>query len=123
MVEVKRILAPGGVALIISPNEGALSNQLQVVLGKRKTQEYGTLRPPYHLHAFAPSTLKRLLKRAGFEKCLVKTATLMDPIVALGNRKDTWSLRRDIVFGLLLGARMLGRGSLLVGWAAKDTES
>jgi SAM-dependent methyltransferase len=125
MVEVKRILAPGGVGLIVAPNESGLSNQLRLFWGGRKNQRYGTLRPPHHLHAFTPSTLKLLLERVGFEKCLVKTTTPSDPIVRVVLSKNTGSpsLRRALYTSLLLGARTMGRGSLLVGWIAKDKAS
>jgi SAM-dependent methyltransferase len=65
LVEVKRLLAPGGTVLIVLPNQDGLLNQLNLLIGKKRQKRFGTLVFPYHLHAFTPKTLTLLIARAG----------------------------------------------------------
>jgi SAM-dependent methyltransferase len=119
LVEVRRVLQPGGVVLIVVPNERGLLNQLGLLAGRRRSNRRGTLVLPYHAHAFTPATLTRMLQRAGLTPAGVETATPVDPTYAAISYLERRSLRLRALALVWRLARALGGGSLLVAYAHK----
>jgi 2-polyprenyl-3-methyl-5-hydroxy-6-metoxy-1,4-benzoquinol methylase len=121
LVEVRRVLRPGGVVLVIVPNENGLLNQLNLLLGRRRTNRLGTLILPYHSHAFTPGTLTRLLDRAGLRPHGVETTTPTDPTYASISYLEHRSLRQQALRLVWEMARALHRGSVLIAYAGKSS--
>ncbi len=117
LVELKRLLARGGVVLIATPNEGGLPTRVRDLVGVRRAV-VATVAPPHHLHGFSPSTLRRILERAGLRPLAVRTTTPVDPhYVTARNMKSASSTMRVLVWKAATG---LGMGSMLIGWAMKE---
>lgn len=115
LVEVRRLLAPGGVVLIATPNEGSLPTRARALVGVKKT-EVATVVPPHHLHGFDPSTLRRILDAAGLATLDVATSTPLNPTyVTARNMKEAHGVRVPI----WMAAQAMGMGSMLVGWATR----
>lgn len=66
MREVRRILRPGGIALIVTPN---IESPLARFLGTR----WPHLTPREHIYYFAPHSLRRLLATVGFDRLEERT--------------------------------------------------
>ncbi|HYA34880.1 MAG TPA: class I SAM-dependent methyltransferase [Candidatus Binataceae bacterium] len=62
--ECRRILAPGGVLIVTTPNSASLGHRLFGV-------SWAHLDPPRHRYIFNASTLGRLAREAGFSTCRV----------------------------------------------------
>ncbi len=60
MLEVRRILAPGGLVVIGTPDLGHLAFRM-------KRERWRHLKPAEHIHYFRKSSLRRLLEKTGFE--------------------------------------------------------
>ncbi|MCZ7545990.1 MAG: class I SAM-dependent methyltransferase [Anaerolineae bacterium] len=119
LAEVRRILAPGGVVLVVTPNEDGLPTQLRLLLHKKRVT-VATVPPPHHLHGFTSKTLKAIADRARFVTHVVRTTTPMDALyVTLNNMQSAVKLRYAPVW---LASRALGRGSVLVGWFGKPEQ-
>lgn len=117
LLEVKRLLVPGGVALIATPNEAALPTQVRLRLGLRR-DKVATVVPPHHVHGFAPKTLARIIRRSGLKVCEVSTVTPVDPqYVTARNMRSANSRLRVFAWRL---AQAIGKGSMLVAWAQKN---
>lgn len=75
--EFYRILKPGGVIMIIVPNEDSLMNTLTcwgytLTLNRKK---YGKIKPfvtPYHINGFSKRSLKALIERNNLEPLRIK---------------------------------------------------
>ena len=69
--ELYRILKPGGIILLIVPNEDSLNNDIKkflytITFNKEK---YGRIKPfisPYHIQGFNKMSLEFAIKRSGF---------------------------------------------------------
>jgi len=117
LTEIKRLLVPGGVVLISTPNEGSLLGQIRMTLrGKRDT--VAAVRPPHHMHGFKPKSLKCILKRAGLKSYMLKTTTPIDPNYSTSNQMR--GKNRPLFVASWRTANFFGRGSMLIGWAGKE---
>jgi SAM-dependent methyltransferase len=115
LLEVHRILRPGGLLYIGCPNIKSISNQFKTVLGKlhlkrRRGKHYDMF---HHLFFYDPWTLKRILEsHYGFDVVLIQG----DPVIGLKTMTltDDWrtrssnSLRRRFPF-LESSFRLLAR--------------
>jgi len=117
LLEIKRLLAPNGVALIVTPNEGGLPTQVRLLLGKKR-DKVATVPPPHHLHGFTPDTLRRIFDRVGLRTHVITTTPPFDPDYVTSNNMR--SADRRLLTWIWSGARLLGRGSVLVGWVTKN---
>jgi len=63
--EVERILKPGGIVYIATPDFGSFHYRLMSFVAKLTYKNYFVL--PHHLYHFTGSTLKRLLEISGFK--------------------------------------------------------
>jgi SAM-dependent methyltransferase len=110
LVEIRRVLRPGGCVTIATPNSAALG---QRVFGAN----WLGLDPPRHLQLFNIATMRRLLDKAGFSKASVFTS----PRHANGNFVASLSIKRSGHFAMgkrqPVGARMLGRVAQIVASA------
>jgi SAM-dependent methyltransferase len=119
LVEAKRLLAPGGVVLIVLPNQDGLLNQINLLIGRKHQKRFGTLILPYHLHAFTPKTLTRLIERSGPKLHSIKTAMPVDPRYASIDQVQNGGVRQTPVKLVWRFAEFIGRGSVLVAYAGK----
>lgn len=119
LLEVKRLLVPGGVLLIVSPNEAALPTQVRLRLGFKR-YKIATVVPPHHVHGFAPDTLARIIRRSGLSLRELATVTPVNPkyVTARNMRSEKHKLR-GLAWRL---AQAIGRGSMLVAWAQKNEQ-
>ena len=69
LTELKRVLAPGGVAIVKVPNYGSIN---RAVMGAK----WCGFRYPDHLNYFTPKTLKKMAQKAGFSVHFGLTYTL-----------------------------------------------
>jgi len=66
LLRIRTLLAPAGVLLVVTPNEGGIATKARIALHRRR-KLVATVPPPHHLHSFAPGQLQKVLLRAGFE--------------------------------------------------------
>jgi 2-polyprenyl-3-methyl-5-hydroxy-6-metoxy-1,4-benzoquinol methylase len=117
LVKVRDLLAPDGVVLLVTPNEGSLATQARVILRRRRTV-VATVPPPHHLHSFAPESLVRTLRRAGLRSYTTFTTTPSDGrYVTSHNVAQAQAL--PILRPLWRAGRVLGMGAVLVSWAGR----
>ena len=118
LVKVRELLAPGGVALIVTPNEGGLATRARVALRRRRTL-VATVPPPHHLHSFGPDSLVRTMRRAGLEPRTTFTTTPTDwRYVTSHNMARARS--RPLLRPLWRVGRAVGMGAVLVSWAQRQ---
>lgn len=116
LLEIQRLLRPGGFALFVAPNEGALLNRLRLSLGFKRGM-IAWAEPPHHIHGFTPATLQRIFQRVGFKTLMMKTTTPVDPDYVTSNNMR--SANRPDLISVWEGARIFGMGNFLVGWVQK----
>ena len=114
LVEIKRLLSPEGILLIVTPNEDGLPSQLRLRLGAKRNK-VATVPPPHHLHGFTPRTLRLILGRAGFDIAQIETTTPVDPRYVTSNNMRSADNR--LYTFVWRSAVRWGKGSVLVGWA------
>jgi ubiquinone/menaquinone biosynthesis C-methylase UbiE len=75
--ELYRILKPGGVILIIVPNEDSQMNELKKILYRitfkgNKYSKIKPFKPPYHINGFNTFSLKKALQISNFKSLSIK---------------------------------------------------
>jgi len=65
--EIRRILAPGGLCVVATPNHAAFFPQATLRLERWLGIPWSHSTPPQHLHQFSTASLARLLAASGFE--------------------------------------------------------
>ncbi len=85
MVEVRRLLAEGGILHLLVPNEGSLTSRSQSFWSRvgLKPRPFRHLSPGHHLTFFERRTLIRLLEKHGFLPLSVRTR-------ADAKRRNAW---------------------------------
>ncbi len=117
LLEIKRLLRPGGIALFVAPNEGALMNRFRNFIGMKKTM-VAYAQPPHHIHGFTPITIRRILERSGLKILMMKTTTPVDPEYVTSNNMR--SANRPDLVAIWNAGRMLGMGNMVVAWVQKN---
>ncbi|MEZ4599287.1 MAG: class I SAM-dependent methyltransferase [Syntrophotaleaceae bacterium] len=120
LLEIKRLLVPGGGVLVSTPNEGSMPTRLRQALGYRR-RVVATVTPPHHLHGFNRHTLQKIIQRAELFIDEIKSTTPVDPSYVT-SRNMLSSQNSCSVFLWNLG-RSLDMGSMLIGWARKISGS
>lgn len=67
--EVRRVLRPGGLLVVVTPNPESLGH-------RRHGAHWFGLDPPRHLHLFPPATLRRVVEQAGFRIVTIETTAV-----------------------------------------------
>jgi len=116
--KVGELLAPGGVALFVTPNEDGLATRARVAL-RRPRRLVATVPPPHHLHSFGPATLERTIRRAG-----------LVPARTFTTRPTDWRYVTSHNMARAEGAPLLrplwrvgqaiGMGAVLVSWTVHE---
>ena len=117
LLEVKRLLVPGGVLLVVSPNEAALPTQIRLRLGFKR-DKVATVVPPHHVHGFVPDTLARIVHRSGLSLRELTTVTPVNPKYVTARNMRSAKRRLSVLAWRL--AQAVGMGSMLVAWAQKN---
>jgi len=81
--EVRRVLTPGGKAVILTPNASSWLHQ-------RVGRDWQPLEPPRHLQVFTRSSLSDVMERAGFTRVRAETTARG----ANGVARAAWKFRR-----------------------------
>lgn len=120
--EVRRVLKPGGLFHLDAPNEDALYTQIGNLyfraLSRNWVVNLAPTFPPYHVQGFNPDSLRRLLKRAGFQLEELHVWGQVSPLTG------KMSLRKRLEYR---GAQLInwwgnrrGKGIYMDGWATKS---
>lgn len=119
LIEIQRILAPGGFVLVATPNEDALPTQARLFLGVKRAT-VATVAPPHHVHGFTPKTLRRIFERVGLSVMEIKTTTPVDPLYVTA--RNMLSSSNKIYVLVWYTAKAMGKGSMLIGWVRADKD-
>ena len=119
LLDVARLLVPGGIVLIATPNEGALPSQIKRRLGFGRNT-IATVAPPHHVHGFVPETLARIITRAGLRISALGTTTPVDPLYVTARNMSSSKILRNLFWR---AASTYGKGSMLIAWAQKPSAS
>lgn len=117
LVKVREMLAPGGVLLLVTPNEGGLATQARVALRRRRSL-VATVPPPHHLHSFAPGSLVRTMRRAGLEPRTTFTTSPTDWRYVTSHNLAR-AQGRPLLRPLWRVGQAAGMGAVLVSWAQR----
>jgi 2-polyprenyl-3-methyl-5-hydroxy-6-metoxy-1,4-benzoquinol methylase len=116
---VRTLLTPGGVLLLVTPNEGGLATRTRVLLRRRRTL-VATVPPPHHLHSYTPDTLQRTLRRAGLRPVTTFSTTPSDGRYVTSSNMARAREHRYVRPLWSIG-RAVGMGAVLVCWAQDAT--
>ena len=117
IAEVFRVLKPGGLICVLTPNHDSLINILSCFayrLSVRWLPLERLLYPPVHLYYFTPRTLSDLLRRAGFEIRRVGGAPLHAEKCMISN-----TFMRMAASAIDFAAKSLNKGYRIVIIASK----
>jgi 2-polyprenyl-3-methyl-5-hydroxy-6-metoxy-1,4-benzoquinol methylase len=106
LIECARILQPGGLLLINTPNTGSLGHRWF-------KQAWVALDPPRHLHLFSARSLRALVGAAGFTITTLEAATGRAAGVLTASR----SIRRTGRFDMRQAPSTYGRVGEMIEWA------
>lgn len=104
LVECRRVLRPGGVAMLTTPNLW----DLRRVAGRLGGAEWSGWRDPTHVNLQSPRTLRRDLLVAGFARVRLKSG--WKPLLRLGGRRLPATLSVPY-------PPLIGNGILAAAWA------
>lgn len=119
LLEIKRLLVPGGILLIATPNEAALPWQVRLKFGFARNK-IASVAPPHHVHGFTPETLGRTLHRAGLQVCKLTTTTPVNRLYVTARNMRSLKPLPALVWN---AGAALGKGSMLIAWAQKCPSS
>jgi SAM-dependent methyltransferase len=128
--ECRRILKPGGMLVLYTPNSASLGHAVF-------RSNWRGLEPPRHLNIFGPRSIVTLLRQAGFGDCRVTTANsafywkqslallLGSALSDAGERRSSSLLARGLSFGLATVAQSVRpftnrRGESLIAHATRN---
>jgi 2-polyprenyl-3-methyl-5-hydroxy-6-metoxy-1,4-benzoquinol methylase len=122
--EIWRVLEPGGLLWLDAPNEDAFSVQVgnlyMKVLGRDWVVCLAPTFAPYHVQGFNPSSLRRILVRAGFT---IEGLQVWGGMFRLTGEQ---SLRKRLEYQVARAANSVGnrfgRGSYMYLWARKPDQ-
>ncbi|MGO9179871.1 MAG: class I SAM-dependent methyltransferase [Candidatus Limnocylindrales bacterium] len=118
LVRIRELLAPDGIALLVTPNEASLVTRARVALRRRRTL-VATVPPPHHLHSFDPNTLVQTMRRAGLHPHATFSTTPTDwRYVTSHNMARAQAL--PMLRPLWRAGRAFGMGAVLVSWAGRQ---
>ncbi len=115
LARVADLLAPCGLALLVTPNEGGLATRIRVAL-RRRRRLVATVPPPHHLHSFAPGTLTLTMRRAGLVPIRTFTTSPTDWRYVTSHNLARARAAAPLRPAWRLGTTM-GMGAVLVSWA------
>ena len=79
LTECRRLLAPGGVLISVSPNPASYGHA-------RYGRSWFPLDPPRHLHLFPPAAAQALAEQAGFQNVRATTSTVRANVIMAASR-------------------------------------
>lgn len=85
--EAARVIRPGGLLVMGTPNIGSFCARVY-------RHGFRLVEPRAHLYYFSPSTVSRMLRRAGFTVLRIRYPYFNSPYC---NRKELWNLARTLV--------------------------
>jgi 2-polyprenyl-3-methyl-5-hydroxy-6-metoxy-1,4-benzoquinol methylase len=118
LLAITELLAPGGIALIVTPNEGGLATWGRSLLRRPRTL-VATVPPPHHLHSFDPGTLAMTMRRGGLAPLQTFTTTPTDGRYVTSHNMGR-AQSHPILRPVWRVGQAIGRGAVLVSWAARQ---
>jgi SAM-dependent methyltransferase len=121
LIEINRVLRPGGVLWLDVPNEAGLfyllGNLYQRIRGRDWVVNLSPTFPPYHVFGFTPKALRCLLRVTGFESIRLKTYATY-AVIETQNSPVPAGVRQLVRWILWLG-ELAGAGTYMDAWGLK----
>lgn len=121
LVEIHRVLRPGGVLWLDVPNEAGLfhlmGNLYHRLHGRDWVVNLSPTFPPYHVFGFTPRALRKLLNTSGFD--VIQLKTYATPAVIETQESPVPLHLRALVRWILRVGESLGAGTYMDAWARK----